>query len=482
MMAGTPSKADFNVTIVHPCVGRHVGMTRYIRTWKMEPIPAAMVAALLPREVEVAFFDDRFETIPYDLPTDLVAISVETYTARRAYQIASEFRRRGVPVVMGGFHATLCPEEVIQYCETLVVGEAEASLPRVIEDYRNGRPGRVYRATHRPPLDVTPDRSIFRGKRGYLPIRLVEFARGCRFKCDFCAVQSYFGATHNHRPVEAVIEEVKRVRRPGQMIFFIDDNITSNLPAAKELMRALIPLRVRWVSQSAINVAYDAEALDLMRRSGCQGVLVGFESLHEETLKRMNKGFNLMKGGPREALENFRRHGLRIYGTFIFGYDHDTLGTFGHTLNFAIEQGLFIAAFNHITPFPGTPLYERMRAEGRLLYDAWWLDPRYRYNMIPFQPAGMSPDELAEGCVRARRDFYAWRSIGRRAVMKVNRRDPFMLANFVAINAMHQWDVAGRNGLPLGDANVTAPLLPAADAETAWREAGGHGALSVQAG
>lgn len=450
----------FRLTIVHPCVGRFVGMKRYIRTWKMEPISAAMIAALTPPDVEKRFYDDRLEPIPYDEPTDLAAISVETYTAKRAYQIASEYRRRGVPVVMGGFHATLCPQEVIQYCESIVIGEAEGLFPEVIDDYRHGRPQKVYQAANRPRLTVSPDRSIFRGKR-YLPIRLVEFARGCRFRCDFCAIQSYFGATHNHRPIDRVIQEIRRVRRPGQMIFFIDDNITSSLRQAKELMRALIPLRIRWVSQSAINVAWDEEALELMQRSGCQGILVGFESLQPESLKEMNKGFNMMRGGPVEALANFHRHNLRVYGTFIFGYDHDTAETFDSTVEFAKEEGLFIAAFNHITPFPGTPLYARMVSERRLLYDAWWLDDHYRYNMIPFRPKHMTPQELADRCVAARRSFYSWSSIFSRAARRVNYRSPFMLANFFVINAMHQWDVEGRNGLPLGDENWTGSLLKA---------------------
>ena len=437
----------------------------------MEPIPVGLTAALIPADVERRFYDDRLEAIPYDEPTDLVAISVETYTAKRAYQIASEYRRRGVPVVMGGFHATLCAEEVMLYCESIVIGEAEGLFPTVIDDYRHGQPEKVYRSLTRPALTVSPDRSIFRGKR-YLPIRLVEFARGCRFKCEFCAIQSYFNSTHNHRSIDRVIEEVQRVRRPGQMIFFIDDNFTSDLDEAKELMRALIPLKVPWVSQSAINVAYDAEALDLMRRSGCQGLLVGFESLEASTLKQMNKSFNLMKGGPRQALANFRRHGLRIYGTFICGYDHDTPETIASTVEFAKQEGLFIAAFNHITPFPGTPLYDRMAAEGRLLYDAWWLDDRYRYNMVPFQPTHMSPQELANHCIAARRDFYSWGSIARRALKPVNHRSPYMLLNYLVINAMHQWDTVGRNGLPLGDANWHGEVT---QAEGPTRSEQGHG-------
>ena len=418
----------------------------------MEPLPAALIAALAPPGIEKRFYDDRLESIPFDEPTDLVAISVETYTAKRAYQIASEYRRRGVPVVMGGFHATLCPEEVGEWCESLVIGEAETVFPQVIDDYRHGTAQHVYRATERPKLTAAPDRSIFRGKR-YLPMRLVEFARGCRFQCDFCAIQSFFGATHNHRPIDDVLREIGQVRRPGRMFFFVDDNFTSGLAQAKELMRALIPLKIRWVSQSAINVAYDGEALELMRRSGCQGMLVGFESLHATNLRQMNKSFNLMRGGPRQALANFRRHGIRIYGTFLFGYDHDTRETFRETAAFARREKLAIAAFNHITPFPGTPLYERMRAEGRLLFDRWWLDDEYRYNMIPYLPKNMSAGELSDGCVQARRNFYCWPSIASRSWQRVNLFSPWMMLNFVVINAMHQRDVEARNGLPLGDEN-----------------------------
>jgi radical SAM superfamily enzyme YgiQ (UPF0313 family) len=360
---------------------------------------------------------------------------------------------------MGGFHATLCPEEVARYCESIVIGEAENLFPRVIDDYRHGRPEPVYRMQERPVLGrVLPDRSIFRGKR-YLPIGLIETARGCHFKCDFCAVQSFFDATQTHHPPDRVIEEIRRVRRPGQMIFFVDDNLTSDISAAKELMRAIIDLKIRWVSQASINVAYDEEALDLMRRSGCQGLLVGLESLDPTSLSKMNKSFNLMGGGPEQALANFRRHGLRIYGTFIFGYDHDTPETFDTSVEFAIRQGMFIAAFAHVTPFPGTALYDRLESEGRLLYDAWWLDDRYRYNMLPFRPKTMSPEELSRRCLEARRRFYSWSSILRRGRHRVNRNGLFMLANHLAINAMHRWEIDSRDGLALGDQAWRGTLL-----------------------
>lgn len=450
----------FRLTIIHPCVGRRTSDTHYVRTWLMEPLPAAQLAALTPKDVEIRFYDDRLEPIPYEVPTDLVAISVETYTARRAYQIASEYRRRRVPVVMGGFHATLCPEEVVRYADSIVVGEAEDVFPRVIDDYRHGRPEVWYRAEKRPTLDFDPDRSIFRGKR-YLPIRLVEFARGCRFRCEFCAIQSFHNGTHIHRSVDRVLREIQRVRRPGQMVFFIDDNLTSGMEEARELLRALIPYRLRWVTQTAINVAHDEEMLSLMKRAGCQGILIGFESLNAESLRQMNKSFNMMQGGPAAALQNLRRHRLAVYGTFIVGYDHDTEASIREAVTFAKQQGLFIAAFNHITPFPGTPLYQRLKNEGRLLYDAWWIDPRYRYNMIPFRPAKMSPKQLEIQCLSARREFYSWRSIASRFWHPVHCRSPFVLWNYWAINALHHWDIEGRSGLPLGDESWTGPLLTA---------------------
>jgi radical SAM superfamily enzyme YgiQ (UPF0313 family) len=425
----------------------------------MEPLPPATIAGLTPQDIDIRFYDDRMERIPYDEPTDLVAISVETYTARRSYQIASEYRRRGVPVVMGGFHPTLCPDEVSGFAESVVVGEAEESWPRLIDDFRHGRMERIYRATGRPSLrNVRPARRIFRGKR-YLPIGLVEAGRGCHFRCDFCAVQTVFKQTQTRRPLDEVIAEVASLRESRRLFFFVDDNITSNLAEAKEFLRALAALNVRWVSQSSINAAHDEEFLDLLTRSGCQGVLIGFESLNPAALASMNKSFNTMRGGYEVALANLRRFGLRLYATFIFGYDADTAESFRHATEFARAHRFYIAAFNHLTPFPGTPLYARLQREGRLLYDSWWLDPRYRYNDVPFQPATMSPEALARHCLEARRTFYAWPSILRRGFDRVNRADAFMFRNFFPINTMLRVDTNRRDGFPLGDDAWTGSLL-----------------------
>ena len=448
------------LTLIHPCIGRKPGQA-YIRTWQMESLPAATLAGLTPKDVEVRFYDDRMETIPFDEATDLVAISVETYTARRAYQIASEYRRRKIPVVMGGFHATLCPDEVARHAEAVVCGEAEQLWPRVIDDARHGRLEKFYRQTGRASLaGLKPDRSIFRGKR-YLPIGLVEAGRGCHFKCDFCAIQTVFNSTQTRRPVDDIIAEIKPLTRERKLFFFVDDNITSNMEAAKEFFRALIPLKIRWVSQSSINAAHDEEFLELLVRSGCQGVLIGFESLNPANLRDMNKSFNLMRGGFERALENLRRHRIRVYGTFIFGYDRDTPESFAETVAFAREHSLYIAAFNHLTPFPGTPLYTRLQAEGRLLYENWWLDERYSYNRIPFQPHGMTPELLQKNCLSARREFYSWASIAQRGFARVNRSDWFMWRNFYLINALHRNDVSLRDHYPLGDESWQGQILNA---------------------
>jgi radical SAM superfamily enzyme YgiQ (UPF0313 family) len=449
------------LTLVHPCIGRRRGQP-YIRSWQMEPLAPATLAGLTPRDAdtEIRFYDDRTESIPFDEETDLVAMSVETYTAKRSYQIATEFRKRGVPVIMGGFHPTLVPDEVSEYAESIVIGEAEGIWHTVLEDFCNGRLRRVYRQDGRPPLSgLRPDRSIFAGKN-YLKVGLVEAGRGCHFRCEFCAIQSYFKNTQTRRPVDEIIEEIRRIKKP--LIFFVDDNITSNMDQAKEFFRALIPLKIRWVSQASINAAHDEEFLQLIKASGCQGLLIGFETLNPENLRQMRKSFNTMKGGYEKALENLRRHGIRLYVTFILGYDADNGDTFRETLAFAERHRFYIVAFNHLTPFPGTPLYERLQEEKRLLYDKWWLDPEYRYGMVPFAPRGMTAEQVKQRCIEARQSFYGIPSIFRRSMdFQVNASGLFMWAHFFSINLLFRSEVLKRKDFPLGDESYTAPLVKA---------------------
>ncbi len=437
------------VTLIHPCIGRRAGQP-YIKTWQMEPLPPALIAGLTPTGVELSFVDDRIEPVPFECPTDLAAISVETYTARRAYQIASEYRARGVPVVMGGFHATLCPEEVAEFAEAVVVGEAEHTWPQVLEDAARGTLRTYYRSDGRVDrAGCRADRSIYAGKR-YLALGLVEATRGCRFNCEFCSIQTVFRRSHTTRPLEDILAEVEELRDRA-LVFFVDDNLGADLERGKEILQGLIPLNIRWVSQVSINAAHDEEFLDLMRRSGCRGVLIGLESLNPENLRRMNKAFNLAWGSYESAVANLYRHGIRLYVTFMFGYDEDTMASFADSVRFAVDHRFFIAGFNHLTPFPGTPLYHRLEREGRLIYDRWWLDGRYGYNMIPFRPARMTAEQLETGCLQARAAFYSWRSIVARGCHRVNRNDPRILALYAWINYLMRREVRERQRYPLGD-------------------------------
>ncbi len=439
-----------DVTLIQPCIGRRIGQKSYIGSWQMEPLTIATLAGLTPGGVRLHFFDDRIEPIDYDKPTDLVAISIETYTAKRAYQIAGHFRKRGVPVVMGGFHATLCPEEVSQYAEAVLVGEAERLWPKLLADFSMGKLQAFYFSDNRPPLGPgLADRTIFANKK-YLPIRLVETGRGCSHSCEFCAVSKVFRACRSCRSPESVVRELQQLGN-RRLVFFVDDNISANIEKAKDFLRTLIPLKIRWVGQMSLDAAYDTEFLDLLGRSGCQGVLIGLESLQQENLSQMKKGVNLVKGDFLSALANLRRYAIRLYATFVFGYDADRVECFEETMAFALQHRFFITAFNHLTPFPGTPLYDRLLKEQRLLYGKWWLADDYSYNKIPFRPLHMSPERLQQGCLEARRLFYSTSSIWRRSLDRVNRRNFKMWLQFFTINWMIRKEISMRDHFPLGD-------------------------------
>lgn len=448
------------LTLVHPAIGRKPGVN-YMRSWQMEPLPIASLAGLTPKDVAISFYDDRMEAIDFNKPADLVAIPVETYTAKRAYQIASEFRARNVPVVMGGFHATLAPEEVGRYAEAVVIGEAENLWERVIDDARSGRLQSVYKSNEQPDMaDVRYDRSVFAGKN-YLPIGLIETGRGCKFPCDFCAIQTFFDRTARHRPIGAIYNDLAALKSKTKLFFFVDDNFAADIRFAGELAEAIAPLGIRWITQMSINAAHDEVLLDKLRKAGCVGVLIGFESLDETVLRAMRKGFNTMKGGFTKALENLRRHAIRVYGTFVFGYGETRMDAFQEAADFATDQKFYIAAFNHLTPFPGTPLYKRLQQEGKLLYENWWLDERYRYNDLPFRPDGAEPDDIRQGCLTARRSFYGWKSIAKRFADKVNLSDGLMARNFLPINYMHRAELSQRDRFPLGDVEWRGTLIPA---------------------
>lgn len=290
---------------------------------RMEPLILAILAAITPGEHTVQAIDERLEEVSLAEDTDLVAISVCTFSAKRAYGIAASYRQKGVPVVLGGFHPTLQPEEAMAHADAVVVGDAEATWPQVVADAAAGRLQRLYApAAPGPMMAATPDRSVFRNK-SYLPIRLVQFGRGCPRACDFCAIHAFYGSAVRHRPVASVVEELKA--DGAKRVLFVDDNLLANHGAFRSLMEAILPLGLRWSSQMDLSIADKPDLLDLARRSGCQSLLIGLESLNENNLKQMGKTWN-HASSFETRLARIRRAGIMIYGTFLFGYDEDDPG------------------------------------------------------------------------------------------------------------------------------------------------------------
>jgi radical SAM superfamily enzyme YgiQ (UPF0313 family) len=435
------------VIFIFPCIGRKPGQP-YVRSWQMQPLAIAQLAALTPPEWERVFYDDRMELVPAGEPADLCAISIETYTARRGYQIAAEFRKRGVPVVFGGYHATACPDEALLHGDAVCVGEAEGVWPRILEDAGAGRMHGIYQTPRSETFPrVPPDRSIFAGKN-YMPLQLLETGRGCPHHCEFCAITSFHGGRYRRRNVDDIVEELRGMS--GRTVFFVDDNITADRAGLRELCEKIIPLNVTWISQASIDVAHDEELPRLLARSGCAGLLIGFESLDPARLKAMHKHTN-KAGDYAAALERLRRAGIAIYGTFVFGYPGDSTATFDAAVAFARRNRMFLAAFNHLVPFPGTELHATAVSDGRLRPGAWWLATDFRFGQTPLITSPLDAGELVAECARARRKFYSWGGIAERfANFRANSRSVRRAFMFWGLNAMLRREAGEKSGIPLG--------------------------------
>lgn len=444
------------VTLIRANMGRLPG-GRFHERGAMEPLEVGVVAALTPADVDVRLYDDRVEPIHYDEPTDLVGITIEVYTAQRVYEIAAQYRRRGVPVVLGGFHATLAPEECKAHADAVVIGDAESVWADVIEDARAGRLKPLYRGRPGLPqaVGVMPRRDLFPTK-GYLPVTLVQFSRGCPYPCEFCAISTYFERRHVSRPITEVIAEIERAGR--RTVFFVDDNVIVNRRALKSLLRALIPLRLRWISQASIDMADDPELMDLMEASGCLGTVTGFESVDPAALMAMGKIPNL-RGDCwdryQRQVEVLRSHHLQTWAAFTLGHDHEDERSIRDTLDFASSNRFAFAAFNILTPYPGTPLYARLAAEGRLLFDGrWWLHPDYRFNDATFRPMRMAPDVLTQAVSDCRRQWTSAGSIFRRMWdFETHLSSPLRLALYLRFNSVFRRDARDKQGMLLGTEN-----------------------------
>jgi radical SAM superfamily enzyme YgiQ (UPF0313 family) len=373
------------------------------------------LASLTPSQHEIRVFDENIEDIDYGWKAELAGITVRTMFAKRAYEISEAYRARGTKTVLGGIHPSMCPEDALPHCDSVVIGEAEDIWHTVLQDAENGNLKRLYKADRFANLAAAPmpDRSSL--SQGRYLLDILQTSKGCPFHCEFCAVHAFDGQTIRNKTIEQVISEIESISshapyKKKQAIFFADDNIIANKKFAKELFLALKPHNINWMCQASINISQEAELLELMRASGCGAVFIGFESTSQENLTMMQKGVN-RRFDYLEAIRRIQSYGILVHSSFIVGYDFDTQATFDELIGFIGETNLLMPMINILTPLPGTKLFKRLEAEGRIFHKDW---SKYDTQHVVFSPAKMSADDLLLGYRRVMRSVYSFDSILRK--------------------------------------------------------------------
>ena len=397
------------------------------------------LASRVPPGWEVVHIDEEAEEIDWNIRADVIAITFHTPSAPHAYDISARFRSRGTCVVMGGPHVTLVPEEAAQHADAIFVGEAEGLWEDFLNGFVAGSYLRVYRQSAAPSLEKSPNarKDLFH-RRDHT--NGVLFAtRGCPGQCDFCTVTAMYGHKLRKRPVGEVAAEYASFK--GKVIIFWDDNIVGDMDYAKRLCRAIAPYRKWWSSQASIHAGRDDEFLKAAAESGCKQLFLGLESISQPSLTEVNKS-NRVEDYLR-IVGRIHSHGIAVQAGIVFGFDHDTLEIFKDTIDFLEKAGVENATFNVLTPFPGTPLFRRMEAEGRILTRDW-----RRYNSrddVVYQPKHMSGAELLAGFRYANDRFYSLRSTVKRL-----SRSPVQLWWTLPLNLAYgyRWRQAGGLGRP----------------------------------
>jgi radical SAM superfamily enzyme YgiQ (UPF0313 family) len=381
------------------------------RTLRYKPLTLTTLAALIPPElnVEIELVDEGIQDVPLDIDADLIGMTVITGTAMRAYELARHFRSRNIPVVLGGPHVTLIPEDAQPHADAIVVGYAEDTWPELLRDFAAGQLRSRY--DQAPNLSLA-DRPFARRellpRSRYITDAVFEAQRGCLHECEFCVVPAAWGRRLYQKPVADVVRDIRRHGK--RRILFVDLNLYADRAYAKELFEALTPLRVQWHGLVTTMFGNDLPMLELAARSGCRGVLMGLESISPESLRDCNKGFNSPDDYVR-IVERLHAHGIALNGCFVFGADHDTTDVFLKTAQFAVDAKIDLPRFAIVTPFPGTALYRRLEREGRILTRNWEL---YDAQHVAFQPARMSVEELQRGTEAAWKHAYSFRSMVKR--------------------------------------------------------------------
>jgi radical SAM superfamily enzyme YgiQ (UPF0313 family) len=382
---------------------------RRARVLNFQQITMPYLAAFVPPHWTVVHVDEVVSPVDVTLEADLVAITFHTPSAFHVYELAARFRQRGIPVVLGGPHVTLMPDEAQAHADVIVVGEAEELWPQFLKEFEAGGHARRYDAEAPPALDDAPMARKALFHRHDLTGGRLFATRGCAYACEFCAVAVMYRHHVRKRPLADVVAEYASF--PGKAVIFWDDNLASDRDYARALFRAISPYRKWWSSQVSIQAGTDEDFLAWAARSGCKQFFIGLESISQASMNAAHKGFNRVDEYAR-VIERVHAHGIAVQAGIVFGFDQDTEKTFEETLDFLEATGVQNATFNILTPYPGTPLYERLEAEGRILTRDW-----SRYNGradVVFEPKQMSRETLQEGHQYANRRFYSGRSIVRR--------------------------------------------------------------------
>jgi len=401
------------------------------RVWK--PLGLMVVAGLTPPEWDVSIIDENLGVPDYSaMPQpDLVGITAFTSQANRAYAVAAHFRRLGVPVVMGGIHATMCLEEVMARTDSVVTGEAESVWPQVLEDARRGCLKRRYDGGFADSQEYRPARhDLLDG--GYA-FGAIQTTRGCPLNCSFCSVTTFNGTRYRQRPVADVVDELRLIRE--KRVLVVDDNLIGTRPEhiarAKDLFRAMerAKLGKEWVAQATINFADDEELLSLAARAGCKGVFIGFESPTREGLVELGKKFNLLKGRDfRASVRRIQRHKILVVGSFILGLDVDEPGAGGRIAKAADYYGLDSLNVLFLTPLPGTRLWDEMKQQDRIALNAFPED--WKYYTLTFPVARyrhLSMDGIINEMIACERKFYSIPRVLRRVWGSLwQRRQPLI--------------------------------------------------------
>jgi radical SAM superfamily enzyme YgiQ (UPF0313 family) len=379
------------------------------RVLNFQQITMPYLAAFVPTHWIVRHVDEAVEPVDFEEAVDVVAITLHTPSAPHGYELADRFRDRGATVVLGGPHVTLMPDEAQAHADVIFVGEAEEHWPQFLAEYDAGKYRQRYNSDKPPLLDHAPmaRKDLFHRRDHTAGVLFA--GRGCPHRCDFCTIAVMYPGRMRTRPVDDVAREYASFR--GKVIILWDDNIAGDIEYAKKLFRALAPNRKWWSSQASIHAADDDEFLDLAARSGCKQLFIGLESICQASMNEVSKGFNRVDQYGR-AIERIHSHGIAVQAGIVFGFDNDTETVFSETLDFLEAFGVQNATFNILTPYPGTPLYWHLEAQGRILTRDWT-----KYNGredVVFMPRRMSPETLLQGYRYANRRFYSLESIRRR--------------------------------------------------------------------